>query len=444
MNEKLSFQQRLVTALMLFGLFFGAGNIIFPVFLGQNAASQVGPAVLGFNITAVGLPLLAIVAMGRSGAGTAMELAGRAGRGFGYFFTVALYLTIGPLFATPRLATVSYEVGLAGLLPAEVNPKLALFIYSLLFFAGVLTLSLKPSKIMDWVGKYLTPTFLFLLAIILIRSWLDPQSGHFFPVGSYQHNAFTTGLLEGYNTMDSLAGLAFGVIVIQTIRSFGIQEQNKIAREVLFSGSMTLILMALIYLFLALTGSHSLNYLPVASNGGRALSQITQYYFQTPGQILLTLMMIVACLKTAVGLVVALSETFSQLPLGISQKNWAIIASALSLLIANIGLEAIIQLSLPVLMFLYPLAIVLVFLTFLPASLQGQSLYQICLAVTGLAAFIDAVAASPALIQGQAWAQALISWGESWLPFFQQGFGWLLPAIFGLVLGVAYQSFHQA
>ena len=197
--------------------FSGAGNVIFPVSLGQAAGGSVWPAILGFNITAVGLPLLAVISMGLSQSESVIDMSQKISKGYSYFFTVALYLTIGPFFATPRLATVSYEVGLSTLIPQEFN-TLSLFIYSLIFYSIVLYFSLRPSGILDWIGRYLNPLFLVLLTIILIRAFTsgDPLIGGAASVETYQTVPFSTGLLEGYNTMDGLAGLAFGIIIIKS------------------------------------------------------------------------------------------------------------------------------------------------------------------------------------------------------------------------------------
>src|SRR5699024_6752739 len=276
----LSFRETLIVASLLFGLFFGAGNVIFPVSLGQAAGGSVWPAILGFNITAVGLPLLAVISMGLSQSESVIDMSQKISKGYSYFFTVALYLTIGPFFATPRLATVSYEVGLSTLIPQEFN-TLSLFIYSLIFYSIVLYFSLRPSGILDWIGRYLNPLFLVLLTIILIRAFTsgDPLIGGAASVETYQTVPFSTGLLEGYNTMDGLAGLAFGIIIIKSIRQIGVTEPTRLASETVKSGIFSLAVMALIYVCLALLGTQSLNFAEVAPNGGVAMSIITQHYF---------------------------------------------------------------------------------------------------------------------------------------------------------------------
>ena len=442
----LNWKERLIIALMLFGLFFGAGNIIFPVSLGQQAAGNVGLAVTGFNITAVGLPLLAIAAMGFSETESVFQIANKVNRPFAYFFTVALYLTIGPLFATPRLATVSYEVGITDFVPDHLETP-ALFLYSALFFLLVLFFSLRSSKIIEWVGKYLTPAFLILLAVILIRALFDTGSFRqvLYPTPAYQMAPLAMGLLEGYNTMDSLAGLAFGIIIIQSIREFGIQQPRQISREVMTSGSLSILLMAFIYIALALLGTHSLQFIPLSVNGGQALSLITRHYFGLAGQVLLAVMITVACLKTAIGLVVALAETFAKFHFfNLKQKHWTIIACLLAFLVANIGFEAILSLSLPVLMLLYPLACVLILLSLLPNRWQSPALYQISMAVTFIPACLDFVKASPDFISQSPLGSSLTQWASHYLPFFDLGFAWLLPATITIVLCLISQKISKA
>ncbi|XJS10721.1 branched-chain amino acid transport system II carrier protein [Aerococcaceae bacterium WGS1372] len=426
-TRKLTFKDIMILGSLLFGLFFGAGNIIFPVSLGQASGSNVWLAVLGFIITAVGLPLLAVVAMGLSHSDSVIDMSQKVSRKYSYFFTVALYLTIGPFFATPRLATVSYEVGLSTLLPSEQG-SLWLFIYSLIFYIIVLYFSLRPSDILDWVGRYLNPTFLILLAVILIRAFFseDPIIATEAVVESYQQTALSTGLLEGYNTMDLLAGLAFGIIIIKSIRSMGITQPQRVATETVKSGILALSVMAIIYTFLALLGAQSMGYTELAPNGGIAISIATQHYFGFFGQILLAAVMAVACLKTAIGLVVALSETFSELfPRFLSQKAWTFIATIISFFIANIGLNEIIAYSLPVLMLLYPLAITLILLNLIEPSIHSRQIYQSVTAFTLFAAVFDMVKVLPKSIYQFVHGDLLTNLAESILPFYEIGFGWV-------------------
>ena len=217
MKERLTKKENVLIATMLFGLFFGAGNLIFPAYMGQLAGKNMWQAIIGFVITGVGLPLLGIAAMGISRSDGLMELSAKVSRPYSYFFTCALYLTIGPFFAIPRCATTPFTVAVATLMPEGSNQSLALAIFSFVFFAIVLAFSLKPGKILTHVGKILTPIFLVLLAVLVIAALVNPTAAisTLEAQGTYESNAFFTGFLEGYNTMDALASLACGMTRMQ-------------------------------------------------------------------------------------------------------------------------------------------------------------------------------------------------------------------------------------
>lgn len=432
MTAQLSFKQRLIIATMLFGLFFGAGNIIFPVYLGQVLASDIVPAIIGFIITAVGIPLLATAAIGYSNSESVFQLARHVSPGFAYFFTITLYLTIGPLFAIPRLATVSFEVGFTHFISPD-SQTISLAIYSALFFIMTLFFSLRPSKIIDTVGKYLTPIFLIMISVIIVMGLVDSTPITNQP--SATANGLATGFLQGYNTMDGLAGLAFGIIITRAIQSYRVTQPAAIAKEILISGTLSALMMAIIYIGLILIGRQSLAFMPVSANGGVALAQITQHYLGFIGQVLLAIMMVIACLKTAIGLVVALSETFSDLFKRTSQQFWAIVACLVAFLIANLGLDTIVQLSVPVLLFIYPLAIVLIIFSFMENNYQTKFIAKTTLLFTGLAALVDALKAAPSFIKNNGIAVNIIDIADTYLPGFENGLGWSLPAIIGFLLG---------
>lgn len=179
---------------MLFGMFFGAGNLIFPVSMGQQAGNHVWITTLGFLITGVGLPLLGVAALGISQSNGLFDLSSKAGRPYGMFFTCALYLTIGPFFAIPRCATTSYTVGLEQILP-EGHAKLFLLLFSVAFFAVTLFFSLRPGKILTWIGKVLNPCFLLFLGILLVVALVSPGASisSVEPLGDYASQPFLKG-----------------------------------------------------------------------------------------------------------------------------------------------------------------------------------------------------------------------------------------------------------
>ena len=447
MKRKLKKRELVFVASMLFGMFFGAGNLIFPVHLGQMAGRNLWLAVLGFIITGVGLPLLGVTALGKSRCGGLAPLSCRVGKPYGIFFTCALYLTIGPLFAIPRCATVPYTVSVERLLPENLL-GVALPVFSLLFFAAVLLFSLRPQKILDSVGKLLNPLFLLFLFLLMGAALLFPMTGvsQVEPVPEYEQKAFFSGFLEGYNTMDALASLAFGIIVVNVIKKLGITEPDDIAANTVRAGFFACLAMALIYVMVTVAGAQSRGVYPLSENGGIALSQIADHYFGAVGTVILILTVTFACLKTAVGLVTSCSETFTALfPRSPGYRFWAVTFSISSFLVANIGLTAIINYAVPVLMFLYPLAITLILLALFSKYFgHDRAVYASVTAFTLVAALFDFVKALPAEAVSFLHMNALPELGSRVLPFFDLGMGWVCPALLGLILGLVLHARKKA
>lgn len=445
MDKKLSLKQYLYVGSMLFGLFFGAGNLIFPVNMGQLAGSNIFQANLGFLVTGIGLPFLGVIAMGVSQSAGVLDLAAKVGKKYSYIFTFIIYMVIGPFFALPRLATTSFEIGVAPFVQGE-NQGNTLAFFCILFFLLTWNFSRKPTKILDYVGKFLNPVFLILLSILLIY-------GFFHPLGSiatavvqpaYKLTPFIKGFTEGYNTLDALASLAFGIIIVTTIRSMGVASPNQIAKDTVKSGAISIILMGIIYSSLSYLGVMSLGEFSVSENGGIALAQIANHYFGTSGSILLAAIVILACLKTSIGLVTAFSETFVELFPKRSYQFFIIIASVLPCVFANVGLTKIIEISLPVLMFIYPLAMTLILLSISsPLFKERKIVYQTTTAFTAISAIFDALAASPSGISDHLIIESLLNFVEKYLPFFSIGMGWIIPSLFGFLFGILYVVFFE-
>lgn len=438
MDKKLSFSSYLLVGSMLFGLFFGAGNLIFPVHMGQLAGAATPLATAGFLATAIGLPFLGVIAIGISGSSGLFDLAGRVHPIYGYLMTILLYLTIGPFFALPRTATVSFEIGLVPFLPQQAQ-TIGLAIFTVAFFAAALAFSLRPNKLLVWVGKVLNPLFLAVLAILIVLSVVSPM-GSVSQVAvdpSYSGSPFFKGFVEGYNTMDALASLAFGIIVVNSLKELGVKNPRNIAVDTIKSGAISILLMGLIYAFLAYMGASSVGQFAVSENGGIALAQTARYYLGDAGSVLLAVIVTVACLKTAIGLITACSQTFCELfPNSLSYKAYTVIFTLISLLVANIGLTQIISLSIPVLMFLYPLAIALILLGILsPLFHNRQCVYLIPTLFTLFASVGDFLNSLPAAVTAQPSVQAILRFYGTYLPFFTLGMGWVVPLAVGLALG---------
>ncbi|HCD2319407.1 TPA: branched-chain amino acid transport system II carrier protein [Staphylococcus aureus] len=437
MKKKLTFKENMFIGSMLFGLFFGAGNLIFPIHLGQAAGSNVFIANLGFLITAIGLPFLGIIAIGISKTSGLFEIASRVNKTYAYIFTIALYLVIGPFFALPRLATTSFEIAFSPFLsPKQIT--LYLFIFSFVFFVIAWFFARKPSRILEYIGKFLNPVFLVLLAIILLFAFIHPLGGiSDAPISKqYQSHALFNGFLDGYNTLDALASLAFGIIIVATIKKLGIENPTDIAKETIKSGTISIIMMGIIYTLLAIMGTLSIGHFKLSENGGIALAQITQYYLGNYGIVLLSLIVMVACLKTAIGLITAFSETFEHLFPKMNYLAIATVVSFISFLFANVGLTKIIMYSVPVLMFLYPLAIGLIVLTLFSSKFHhSKIIYQCTIFFTMIAALVDGLKASPEFISSTSFSQTLINFSQKYLPLSDIGMGWVVLSLIGFIIG---------
>ena len=443
-TKKLTLRQKILVAGTLFGMFFGAGNLIFPVHLGQMAGQNALPAIIGFIITAVGIPILGVAAIGITHSDGLQTLSGKVGKGYGIFFTCLLYLTIGPLFAIPRCATVSFTTGITPLLGADSPERLYLLLFSAVFFAFVLFFSLRPGKITVWIGKIINPLFLFFFAVLMLAALLAPGAAvsAVEPVEAYRSDAFFPALIEGYGTMDAIAGLAFGIVVIDVIRRMGVDNDDTIAEDVLSSGLLTGALMALIYVVSIVVGAQSRGLFELSENGGIALTQIAGHYLGGVGLFILAFTITFACLKTSIGLVTACAETFSKMTNGkISYRSWAILFTVFSFAVSNIGLSAIIEYSIPMLMLIYPPAIALILLAFLGKFFaHDRTVYITTMTGTWVAAIFDCMKTLPAPVQTALHLDTPIAFAAAHLPLFDKNLGWLLPAVIGFAAGMAIRA----
>lgn len=419
------------TGLMLFALFFGAGNLIFPAHMGQQAGENYIQAVLGFIFTGAGLPLLGILAMAYTGARDVQHLASRVTPWFGVFFAVALYLSIGPLFALPRTGTVAFEVGVKPFLGDGVSESLVLLLFSVVFFALAYYLAMTPGKLIDRIGKVLTPALLLGIAILGLKTVLDPMGGLTEPQLNFQSRPFVEGFLAGYQTMDALASLVFAIIVIGSLQAAGVSNNQQLMRMTMGAGFLAAFCLALVYGLVAYMGASSVEVTGWLDNGALVLSEITNHYWGTLGNLLLMVIIFLACLTTAVGLIAACSEYFARLIPKVSYNSFAIVFTLVSCGLANKGLSGIISFSVPVLMLLYPLTVVLILLVFSNSFFKGRHAVYLCtMAMTFVVGLLDAWEASFGL------SQSIKAFLTNYLPLYHMGLGWIVPALIGFVAGL--------
>lgn len=430
-SENLSGRAYIAIGLMLFALFFGAGNLIFPASLGQQAGVNVWWATLGFIITGVGMPFLGILAMGYSGCKSASELAGRAHPLYGLIYTILLYLAIGPAFAIPRTGTVSYEIGLRPFLEngGDFNTQ-AIFLAA--FFVLSLFLAINPQKMVGRIGKVLTPLLLIAIGAMVIKSLITPMGTYQAPTEAYATpvTAVFKGFLDGYNTLDALASLVFGILVIDFVKLAGAKSYEEITSATAKAGAIAIVALALVYIFIANIGATSVQELGMLETGAPILAGSAKYFFGNLGSIIIAIIVILACLTTSIGLISSCATYFSSFG-GVSYKAYTFIFTIVSFLISLFGLQTIISSAIPVLMFLYPLTIVIILLAFLDTLFDSrQCVYAFTIASTFIISLVNGLE-----VAGMDLSNITAS-----IPFYEYGMGWFTFAVVGFILGLIYKG----
>jgi branched-chain amino acid:cation transporter, LIVCS family len=438
MSKKFSSSFIIIIGLMLFALFFGAGNLIFPPMLGQMAGKNVWVANTGFLVTGVGLPLLALTAFIFSGKSNLQSLASRVHPVFGMVFTTILYLAIGPFFAIPRSGTVSFEIGVKQPFLSGEAGHLPLLIFTVLFFTVACLLSLNPSKIIDVVGKFLTPIKLTFIGLLVVIAVIHPIGKIQEPAEGYTSNVFVKGFQEGYLTLDALVAFVFGIIIVNAIKERGATTKKQLMLVFLKATAIAATLLVLIYTSLSYMGASSVGKLGFSENGAEVLAKVSAYYFGSYGAILLGLMITIACLTTSVGLITACASFFHELFPNTSYKKIAILLSMFSAVVANIGLTQLIKVSTPVLMTMYPIAISLIFLTLLHSLFKGRAeVYQGSLILTFIVSLFDGLNAAGIKVE------AINNIFTQFIPLYKVGLGWLIPAIVGAIGGYLFSILRK-
>lgn len=430
--QTLKTQDLIALGFMTFALFLGAGNIIFPPLVGQASGEHLWSSTLGFLLTGVGLPLLTVVALARVGGGMD-ALTAPIGRVAGTLLGVAVYLAIGPLFATPRTATVSFEMGLAPFVGHDAG---ALFTYTAVYFGLTMLIALFPGKLIDNVGKLITPALIVALLILGGAAVWLPAGELGASTGAYQTAPLSQGFLQGYQTMDALGALVFGIVIVNAIRDRRVTDTALQTRYAIIAGVIAAVGLGLVYISLIYLGATSGNLAPDAQTGVPILTRYVQHTFGWSGSVLLAIVISLACLTTGVGLVTACGEYFSRL-LPVSYRTVVVVVSLFSMAVANQGLAQLIAVSVPVLVGLYPLAITLVALSLLASVWRSPSrVFVPAMLVAAVFGLIDGLGAAGFTAWVPAWSQAL--------PGAALGLGWLLPVTATLLLAALADRLRPA
>lgn len=425
-NSSLRFSQIFTIGLLLFAILFGAGNVIFPPALGQGAGTNMWIAMIGFIVTDVGLSLLAIIAVALAG-GSFDQLGAKVHPTFSTVLSIVIYLAIGPLFVIPRTGTVSFEMSAAPLL-SDGNAGRWCFLF--IFFVITFLLSLNPTKLVDRIGKILTPVLLVMVGVILTKALISPMGTFAEPTGDYAEIPFFKGFLEGFLTLDTIGALVISGIVVNTIKQYGVTERKAIAKNMIYAGIIASIGLMFVYFALGYIGASSVS-LGVASNGGEVLTNVMWHLFGASGNLLLGTVIIFACLTTSVGVTSAFGNYFSKMLPGISYKKIVFTVCLFSFGISNLGLNALLQVTGPVLMVLYPITIVLIVLSFFDKYIaEKRSVYMISMTIATILSLLQ-------VLEEQGWISESIVGCLQVIPFYHLKIGWVVPAVIGALIGYA-------
>ena len=342
--NKLVARQRLVMTFTFFSMFFGAGNLIFPPFVGAQAGSATIPAAIGFIVSAVGLPILGVLAV--TFAGGFDKLASRVSPKFALFLGVAIMLTIGPCFAIPRTATTSFEMMVAPFVPSSYG-WLAQLIYSLVFFTLAFLFAQHPEKLSKVLGRFMGPLLLVLIAVLFIACLIHGIGTPANPMGDYSTNQIARGFLDGYQTMDLLAALYFGIVISANIRAQQVDDESQVQKETAYAGLGTGVLLIVIYGALSYVGVVSgaiVTIDPTKDTGATVLTNLTSSLFGTFGTAFLGIVFVIACLNVCTGLIGTCATYFhtrfrTVAGRTLSYRTWQVIFTVFSFIVSNAGLS---------------------------------------------------------------------------------------------------------
>ena len=423
MNRK---KEVLILGFALFAMFFGAGNLIFPPSLGIDMGKDWLVAGIGFLLTGVGLPLLGVLAFTK--VGRLEDFSVKISSRFNTLYCTALVFVIGPLFAIPRTGSTTFEMGVLPSFP-NVNPLVLSIITSIAFFGITLTLVIKESKITDIIGKFLTPVILIILAAI---AFLGITGNIGTPVDKNITGVFAKGFVSGYQTMDALASVIFGVVIVKGLEGKGIVEEKE--QRYFLSGSaliaaigLGLIYFSLMYLGARVSGVGAFS----TTSAALYLAEIT---LGSAGKIAFGICVATACLTTSVGLVAIASDWFARFT-PISYKMWSVIICVFSGVMAIGGVDFIIKLSIPVLCILYPVTIILILLNVF--GVKHVLVYRTATYTTLVVIILEEVFSKILHVTPVTNFLAKIPMAES-------GFVWVVPCLAGMAVAFVAAPIRKA
>ncbi|RBQ32033.1 branched-chain amino acid transport system II carrier protein [Arcobacter sp. FW59] len=416
------FKDALILGFAIFSMYFGAGNIIFPPYLGLTSSSNWDLAFMSYFIADIGFATLTMFALLKAG-GRVENLTHKIGTIAGIFLTSAIILCIGPLIALPRTGATTYEMLVVPFFGASFTNSL---ITSIVYYGLILIFTLKPTTMIEILGRFLTPALFIGLLILIIK-------GVFFPIadGEIAQSEATTsniifdGMLAGYQTLDVLAALAFGIIILKAVSDKGVYTEHKQQiKLVAYASIVAAICIFIIYFGLTYLGATTSTVYESNIDRATLLNSIIFSLFGSGGNLLLGIVVFLACFTTGAALVSVTSEYFSRLShRRVSYKTLVVVVTIFSIILTNFGLEFIISIAFPILTVVYPAAIILVVLSFFDNFIKNDNVYK-------LASFSAMIYCVVEVISKNIFEISFLKI----IPFYEIGFAWIIPAIvFGII-----------
>ena len=415
MNRKKHVTDSIVVGFALFAMFFGAGNVVFPPYIGMHAGEQWANGFLFYFIADIGLALVAMFAILH--AGGADNITGRIGHVASKVLMCAVILCIGPMVAIPRTAATTLEMSVTPFF-SGMSPV----VFSIIFFAVILLLSIKQSAVIDIVGKILTPALLIGLLVLIVKGFVSPI-GDIVDTGVSASEVTVNGIKSGYQTMDVLAAMAFGIIILSSADEKGYTDSKSAAKMIGIAAALSGVLLMIVYFGLTYLGATASTVFPTDISRANLVIGIVELLLGKAGLIIFAIVIALACITTAVALVSSAASFFAKLANDkISYSVFVVVICVSSAVISNLGLDMIIAIATPVLDIVYPPMLVLILLSWFGDKLH-KSVY-----VSSVAGSLIASVLATASLYGMN-VPVIDS-----LPLASLGLGWLTPAaVFGLV-----------
>ncbi len=419
---------------MLFSMFFGAGNLIFPSFLGAESGTNFWLSMSGFILTGVGLPVAVILAVSLVKGGV-QTIGNRVHPVFSTVFMIVIYLSIGPFLAIPRNANVAFDMGIKPFLSSG-HSSLSLFLFTFIFFTLVYIVALNPSKIETYMGRWITPVLLLSIIGLCTVGFVKLNQPFQEPAKAYQSGSFFKGFIGGYSTMDALGAMAFGIVILTAIQNRGVKESKKLTRYSFKAGLIAGLLLSAVYISLGFMGGKMAAH-GSFEDGTGLLTAASTLLLGTSGKALLGLIFTLACFTTVVGLTAACGHYFSKLIPKTGYKTIVFAVTLVGFTLSNLGLAQILKVSVPFLVSAYPITIVLITLTFFHRFIKhSRKVYGTAILFTGIFAVISGLNAF-GLNLGPIQSMTKI------LPFSSVGLEWVVPALVGIIIGIILSKFDR-